>query len=182
LEVLKTNVSTHLFLPIVKQGVLTNAYPKMVTRVTEQVIKPILPHKLAVCGQKVDFAGSKYFWKSIPQLRLYPNAHYQGLADGAPENWTFLNSVTATQILDFYHAEMEIIQPKRVSKSVVEGFHDAITYFRNHHHQMHYVEAIAANLPIGSGITEAACKVIIKARLCCSGMKWKDRCDRISIK
>jgi hypothetical protein len=93
-----------------------------------------------------------------------------------------LNSVTATQILDFYHAEMEIIQPKRVSKSVVEGFHDAITYFRNHHHQMHYVEAIAANLPIGSGITEAACKVIIKARLCCSGMKWKDRCDRISIK
>jgi len=45
-----------------------------------------------------------------------------------------------------------------------------------------YVEAIAANLPIGSGITEAACKVIIKARLCCSGMKWKDRCDRISIK
>jgi prenyltransferase beta subunit len=79
-------------------------------------------------------------------------------------------------------AEMEIIQPKRVSKSVLEGFHDAITYFRNHHHQMHYVEAIAANLPIGSGITEAACKVIIKARLCCSGMKWKDRCDRISIK
>jgi len=53
-------------------------------------------------------------------------------------------------------AEMEIIQPKRVSKSVLEGFHDAITYFRNHHHQMHYVEAIAANLPIGSGITEAA--------------------------
>jgi hypothetical protein len=70
----------------------------------------------------------------------------------------------------------------RCYKSVVEGFHDAITYFRNHHHQMHYVEAIAANLPIGSGITEAACKVIIKARLCCSGMKWKDRCDRISIK
>jgi hypothetical protein len=40
---------------------------------------------------------------------------------------------------------------------------------------MHYVEAMAANLPIGSGITEAACKVIIKARLCCSGMKWKDK-------
>ena len=156
--------------------------------------------------------------REVEQMkRLYPNAHYQGLADGAPENWTFLNSVTATQILDFYHAtqylgkfakaihprsvenqkvwmdthchklkhdagfakvllaEMEIIQPKPVSKSVLEGFHDAITYFRNHHHQMHYVEAIDSNLPIGSGITEAACKVIIKARLCCSGMKWKDK-------
>lgn len=156
--------------------------------------------------------------REVEQIkRLYPNAHYQGLADGASENWTFLNSVTTTQILDFYHAtqylgkfakaihsrsvenqkvwmdthchklkhdagfakillaEMEIIQPKRVSKSVLEGFNDAITYFRNHHHQMHYVEAIDSNLPIGSGITEAACKVIIKARLCCSGMKWKDK-------
>lgn len=72
-------------------------------------------------------------------------------------------------------AEMQIIQPKRVSKSVLAGFQDAITYFRNHHHQMHYAQAITANLPIGSGITEAACKVIIKARLCCSGMKWKDK-------
>jgi hypothetical protein len=36
--------------------------------------------------------------------RLYPNAHYQGLADGAPENWTFLAPLTETQILDFYHA------------------------------------------------------------------------------
>ncbi|MFO0193316.1 MAG: hypothetical protein ACK53P_04570 [Pseudanabaena sp.] len=36
--------------------------------------------------------------------QLYPNAHYQGLADGAPENWVFLNTVTDTQTLDFYHA------------------------------------------------------------------------------
>jgi hypothetical protein len=40
---------------------------------------------------------------------------------------------------------------------------------------MHYAEAIAWNLPIGSGVTEAACKVIVKARLCGAGMKWKDR-------
>jgi hypothetical protein len=29
-------------------------------------------------------------------------------------------------------------------------------------------------LPIGSGVTEAACKVIVKQRLCGSGMKWKE--------
>ena len=28
--------------------------------------------------------------------------------------------------------------------------------------------------PIGSGVIEAACKVIIKQRLCNSGMKWTD--------
>jgi quinol monooxygenase YgiN len=107
--------------------------------------------------------------------QLYPNAHYQGLADGAPENWVFLNTVTDTQTLDFYHAtqyldkaakaiyphdeqaqkawmdtrchslkhevgaasrilaEMQTIQPKRVSQSILQGLQDAITYFRNHH-------------------------------------------------
>ena len=29
-------------------------------------------------------------------------------------------------------------------------------------------------MPIGSGVIEAACKVIIKQRLCQSGMKWTD--------
>ena len=31
-----------------------------------------------------------------------------------------------------------------------------------------------ANEPIGSGVTEAACKVIVKQRLCGSGMKWTE--------
>jgi len=48
-------------------------------------------------------------------------------------------------------AEMQTIQPKRVSQSILQGFLDAITYFRNHHHQMLYVQAISSNLPIGSG-------------------------------
>jgi hypothetical protein len=33
---------------------------------------------------------------------------------------------------------------------------------------------VARNEPIGSGVTEAACKVIVKQRLCGSGMKWKE--------
>jgi hypothetical protein len=149
--------------------------------------------------------------------RVYPHAHYQGLADGAPENWTFLEPLTDSQMLDFYHAteyldrvakavhprsitaqkiwmkeychllkhesgaatrllsQMEAINSTRLSTPLRVGLQDAITYFRNHHHQMHYAEAIAADLPIGSGVTEAGCKVIIKARLCAAGMKWKQQ-------
>jgi hypothetical protein len=33
---------------------------------------------------------------------------------------------------------------------------------------------MTANEPIGSGVTEAACKVIVKQRLCGSGMKWTE--------
>ena len=39
---------------------------------------------------------------------------------------------------------------------------------------MNYAWAIERNLPIGSGVTEAGCKVIVKGRLCGSGMQWKD--------
>ncbi len=36
--------------------------------------------------------------------RLYPNATYIGVADGARENWSYLKQHTSGQILDFYHA------------------------------------------------------------------------------
>jgi hypothetical protein len=70
---------------------------------------------------------------------------------------------------------MEALEPKRLPQSVRSGLQDAITYFRNHHHQMHYAEAVARRLPIGSGVTEVAYKVIVKARLCGAGMKWFER-------
>ena len=40
--------------------------------------------------------------------------------------------------------------------------------------RMDYASRVAANEPIGSGVTEAACKVIVKQRLCGSGMKWSE--------
>ena len=40
---------------------------------------------------------------------------------------------------------------------------------------LNYAESVALNHPIGSGITEAACKTIVKQRLGQSGMQWKDK-------
>ena len=53
----------------------------------------------------------------------------------------------------------------------------AITYFTNQSRagRMDYASRVAAGEPIGTGVTEAACKVIVTQRLCGSGMKWKDR-------
>ena len=39
---------------------------------------------------------------------------------------------------------------------------------------MKYSAHVQDNLPIGSGVTEAACKTLVKQRLCGSGMRWKD--------
>jgi hypothetical protein len=57
-----------------------------------------------------------------------------------------------------------------------EDVQRAITYFTNQSGagRMDYASRVAAHEPIGSGVTEAACKVIIKQRLCGSGMKWTE--------
>jgi hypothetical protein len=57
-----------------------------------------------------------------------------------------------------------------------EDVQRAITYFTNQSGtgRMDYAGRVAANEPIGSGVTEAACKVIVKQRLCGSGMKWTE--------
>jgi hypothetical protein len=51
-----------------------------------------------------------------------------------------------------------------------------LTYFRNQVKggRMDYAELVAQHIPIGSGVTEAACKVLVKQRLCGSGMRWKE--------
>ena len=57
----------------------------------------------------------------------------------------------------------------------------ALDYFMNNtdKNRMSYGEYVKENLPIGSGVTEAACKVIVKQRLCNSGMRWKDKGARV---
>lgn len=69
--------------------------------------------------------------------------------------------------------EFVTYRQKRLSQQKQEQLERAITYFTNYHSLMKYSEYRKKNYPIGSGITEAACKVIVKQRLCHSGMKWK---------
>lgn len=151
--------------------------------------------------------------------KLYPKAHYLGIADGAKENWEFLKQHTDEQILDFWHAseylgavaeavfpkdkekreewledrlhrlkhkngmasrlitEMELFKNNKLSVVGREKLMAAISYFKNNHQdrRMNYAEHVEKNHSIGSGVTEAACKVIIKQRLCKSGMKWKNK-------
>ncbi len=158
--------------------------------------------------------------REISQVKeRFSGAHYVGIADGASDNWTFLEQHTSTQITDFYHATeyltsasqaifkpyqekarmawlerrchdlkhdkdavvsqlqelKQIREEKNLSVANKEKLSSAITYFTNQGDRMNYTDYQSQHLPIGSGVTEAACKVIIKQRLCRSGMRWKDR-------
>jgi hypothetical protein len=61
---------------------------------------------------------------------------------------------------------------RRDGSSAAVALDKAISYFGNHLGRMDYHLYRALGLPIGSGVTEAACKSIVKARLGGSGMQW----------
>lgn len=142
----------------------------------------------------------------------YPRLTYIGLADGAKNNWTYLESRTQVQILDFFHAteylaEVSVVMKKDEGKRrawLEDACHDlknknkgaklilrelkeyqrnfstaspeilgkTITYFENNLERMHYAKYQKHGYSIGSGVTEAACKVVAKQRLSNSGMRW----------
>ena len=45
-------------------------------------------------------------------------------------------------------------------------------YYQNNHERMQYDRYLARGYPIASGVIEAACKTLVKTRLCRSGMRW----------
>jgi hypothetical protein len=66
-------------------------------------------------------------------------------------------------------------QSSKLTKKTRENLAKAISYFENNLRRMNYASYRKGHLPIGSGITEAACKVIVRERMCGSGMKWKEQ-------
>ena len=60
----------------------------------------------------------------------------------------------------------------KLSKTRQEDLKEERTFFRRNKHRMPYASLRARGLPIGSGVVEAACKSVVKQRLCRSGMRW----------
>lgn len=85
--------------------------------------------------------------------------------------------------VDILLKEFELsLNNKKLSSAKKEVISSIIAYFTNQKSRMQYAQYIASNLPIGSGITEAACKTIVKHRLCSSGMRWKDKGASVVLK
>jgi len=59
-----------------------------------------------------------------------------------------------------------------LSKSRREALDAQRTFFKRNQAKMTYADFRRRGLPIGSGPVEAACKTLVKTRLCRSGMRW----------
>jgi len=65
-----------------------------------------------------------------------------------------------------YHGKMVL------DKKEEEAYRDAYNYLLKHSNEMQYSEYKRMRLPLGSGITEAGCKVVFTQRFKASGMTW----------
>ena len=70
--------------------------------------------------------------------------------------------------------EFRLAASRELSAKPRESVDAAISYFENNLGRMNYASYRKGHLPIGSGITEAACKTLVKTRMCGSGMKWSE--------
>jgi hypothetical protein len=68
--------------------------------------------------------------------------------------------------LDYY------ARTTQLSKSRREALSTERTFFARNQHRMDYARFRRHGWPIGSGPVEAACKSLVKTRLCRSGMRW----------
>ena len=78
-------------------------------------------------------------------------------------------------------SEMEEASKVKLKSADKEKLKSAITYFKNNKSRMQYAENLKRKLPIGSGVIEAACKTIVRSRLCRTGMKCKSKGVKIVV-
>lgn len=64
------------------------------------------------------------------------------------------------------------IRSTLTKKSKIKGAIKELKYFSNHRQMMRYHFFVDKGWPIGSGVVEAACKSIVKQRMCRSGQRW----------
>ena len=73
--------------------------------------------------------------------------------------------------------ELNAVTSSELPEAVRKDPEATITYFSDNieKNRMNYACHIDEKLPIGSGVAEAACKTLVKQRLCGSGMRWKTK-------
>ena len=68
---------------------------------------------------------------------------------------------------------MQLLDRRKMSKAQQAEFWKAYRYVRHHRRWMDYQGYRRRGLPIGSGVTEAACKTVFTQRFKRSGMRWQ---------
>lgn len=110
--------------------------------------------------EHLSLAAEALFGKGSDAAKAWYNKYRKKLLDEDLAARSVLNSV------DYYE------QANALPKSRREALDVQRTFFKRNQAKMTYADFRRRGLPIGSGPVEAACKTLVKTRLCRSGMRW----------
>jgi len=88
------------------------------------------------------------------------------------EKWAFKLKYEPGAVEGILRSSRGYRKRKKVGKKQESEIRKQETYFRRNGSRMNYHEHVVNGWPIGSGVVEAGCKTIVKARMCRSGMRW----------
>ena len=113
------------------------------------------------------------FYHATSYLGNYSKAVYN-----SPELTQKWLTLSCSQLKNQENAAQELqkeMSDYAITKNIKDKAHPvkkAVTYYTNNMDKMAYYKYQEKNLPIGSGVVEAACKTLIKQRFSKSGCKW----------
>ena len=110
--------------------------------------------------EHLSVAAELLFGKKSAQAQRWYATYSHNLLheDGAAES--------IIRSIDYYQHHRKLGQQR------LEDIKGERTFFQRNKHRMTYADFRRRGLPIGSGPVEAACKTLVKTRLCRSGMQW----------
>ena len=110
--------------------------------------------------EHLSLASEALFGKSSPEAKAWYDTYRKILLEKDNGAQRVLRSMD-------YYAKTQTLSADRRKALATQR-----TFFRRNKHRMNYADFRRRGLPIGSGPVEAACKTLVKARMCRSGMRW----------
>jgi len=113
------------------------------------------------------------FWHASEYLAAYARVAYQ--AETQRKNWLSKSCHTLKHTPKGAAKLLREIKKYVKTHKITEKDHPAyraMVYFTNQKSRMNYPFYLEENLPIGSGVVEAACKTLVKQRFSRSGCRW----------
>jgi hypothetical protein len=137
-------------------------------RVLRKMPDPRQPGQYLHWERVIDFYHAALYVTKLAEALFGPGRRAQHWAKRM--RWLLKQKNGVTRVLQSaaYHKNQEELDDARV-----EAYRTAYGYIRKRRKQMDYARYRRLGVPLGSGITEAGCKIVFTQRLKQSGMRWE---------
>lgn len=142
---------------------------------TDYYRRVLRPMKHPVSGEKLEWTRVADFYHVSERVWAMADALFTKSQQRESVAWArrMLKNLKrpsgASRVL---HSAASLLSRRKLGKTPLENFQKAYRYIQSRTSYVKYHDYKRNHLPIGSGVTEAACKTVFTQRLKLSGMRW----------